>query len=128
MGVGRAGTIEVLEPWLQVISGQQLPKVDQTKERAIIDPLVRVEIFGIRPDTSRQETSYVENNGEGWVVLRGGGRSMTVTLLSSCPPLSIVHVTSLPPRTSTGGSVEHDKESGLGCLGSESWTLTYKLQ
>ncbi|XP_039700715.1 1-phosphatidylinositol 4,5-bisphosphate phosphodiesterase delta-4 isoform X2 [Pteropus medius] len=48
---------------IQVISGQQLPKVDQTKEKAIIDPLVRVEIFGIRPDTSRQETSYVENNG-----------------------------------------------------------------
>lgn len=111
-----------------MISGQQLPKVDQTKEKAIIDPLVRVEIFGIRPDTSRQETSYVENNGEGWVVLGGGGRSMTVTFLSSYPPLSIVHVTTLPPHTSTGGSVEHDKESGLGCLGSESWTLTYKLQ
>ncbi|XP_016012210.2 1-phosphatidylinositol 4,5-bisphosphate phosphodiesterase delta-4 isoform X1 [Rousettus aegyptiacus] len=48
---------------VQVISGQQLPKVDETKERAIVDPLVRVEIFGIRPDTSWQETNYVENNG-----------------------------------------------------------------
>lgn len=111
-----------------MISGQQLPKVDETKERAIVDPLVRVEIFGTRPDTSWQETNYVENNGEGWVVLAGGGRSMTVTLLAACPPLGIVHVATLPPCTSTGGSVEHDKESGLGCLGFESWTLTYKLQ
>ncbi|XP_029789683.1 1-phosphatidylinositol 4,5-bisphosphate phosphodiesterase delta-4 isoform X2 [Suricata suricatta] len=48
---------------IQVISGQQLPKEDMTKERAIVDPLVRVEIFGVRPDTARQETSHVENNG-----------------------------------------------------------------
>uniref|UniRef100_A0A671EW28 Phosphoinositide phospholipase C n=1 Tax=Rhinolophus ferrumequinum TaxID=59479 RepID=A0A671EW28_RHIFE len=48
---------------VQVISGQQLPKVDKTKEGCIVDPLVRVEVFGIRPDTARQETSYVENNG-----------------------------------------------------------------
>nr|XP_019597396.1 PREDICTED: 1-phosphatidylinositol 4,5-bisphosphate phosphodiesterase delta-4 [Rhinolophus sinicus]XP_019597397.1 PREDICTED: 1-phosphatidylinositol 4,5-bisphosphate phosphodiesterase delta-4 [Rhinolophus sinicus] len=48
---------------VQVISGQQLPKVDKTKEGCIVDPLVRVEVFGIRPDTTRQETSYVENNG-----------------------------------------------------------------
>lgn len=54
---------------MQVISGQQLPKVDKTKEGCIVDPLVRVEVFGIRPDTTRQETSYVENNGETWAVL-----------------------------------------------------------
>ncbi|XP_019493771.1 PREDICTED: 1-phosphatidylinositol 4,5-bisphosphate phosphodiesterase delta-4 isoform X2 [Hipposideros armiger] len=48
---------------VQVISGQQLPKVDKAKEGSIVDPLVRVEVFGIRPDTTRQETSYVENNG-----------------------------------------------------------------
>ncbi|XP_054441632.1 1-phosphatidylinositol 4,5-bisphosphate phosphodiesterase delta-4 isoform X1 [Pteronotus mesoamericanus] len=48
---------------IQVISGQQLPKEDKTKEGSIVDPLVRVEIFGVRPDTSRQETSHVENNG-----------------------------------------------------------------
>ena len=49
---------------MQVISGQQLPKEDKTKEGSIVDPLVRVEIFGIRPDTTWQETSHVENNGE----------------------------------------------------------------
>lgn len=84
---------------LQVISGQQLPKVDKTKEGSIVDPLVRVEIFGVRPDTTRQETSYVENNGETGQCWGGGGRSMTVTFLTSCPSFSIVHVTTilLPP-------------------------------
>ncbi|XP_047399012.1 1-phosphatidylinositol 4,5-bisphosphate phosphodiesterase delta-4 [Sciurus carolinensis] len=48
---------------VQVISGQQLPKVNNTKERSIVDPLVRVEIYGIRTDTTCQETNYVENNG-----------------------------------------------------------------
>ncbi|XP_013375379.1 PREDICTED: 1-phosphatidylinositol 4,5-bisphosphate phosphodiesterase delta-4 isoform X7 [Chinchilla lanigera] len=47
---------------VQVISGQQLPKVN-TKEKCIVDPLVKVEIFGIHADTARQETNYVENNG-----------------------------------------------------------------
>lgn len=50
-------------PWLQVISGQQLPKVNDTKEKSIVDPLVKVEIFGIHADTAWQETNYVENNG-----------------------------------------------------------------
>nr|XP_021523213.1 1-phosphatidylinositol 4,5-bisphosphate phosphodiesterase delta-4 [Aotus nancymaae] len=48
---------------IQVISGQQLPKVDKTKEGSIVDPLVRVQIFGVRLDTARQETNYVDNNG-----------------------------------------------------------------
>ncbi|EHB02446.1 1-phosphatidylinositol-4,5-bisphosphate phosphodiesterase delta-4 [Heterocephalus glaber] len=48
---------------VQVISGQQLPKVNNTKEKSIVDPLVKVEIFGIHADTARQETNYVENNG-----------------------------------------------------------------
>lgn len=63
-----------------------------------MDPLVRVEIFGVRPDKSRQETSYVENNGEAglggaglcWAGVRGvvvelGGRNMAVSL-PHCPP------------------------------------------
>ncbi|XP_035161593.1 1-phosphatidylinositol 4,5-bisphosphate phosphodiesterase delta-4 isoform X7 [Callithrix jacchus] len=48
---------------IQVISGQQLPKVDKTKEGSIVDPLVRVQIFGVRLDAARQETNYVDNNG-----------------------------------------------------------------
>lgn len=49
---------------LQVISGQQLPKVANSKEGAIIDPLVRVEIYGVPADQAHQETKYIENNGE----------------------------------------------------------------
>ncbi|XP_054979152.1 1-phosphatidylinositol 4,5-bisphosphate phosphodiesterase delta-4 [Sorex araneus] len=48
---------------IQVISGQQLPKGAKSREQSILDPLVRVEVFGVRPDTTYQETSYVENNG-----------------------------------------------------------------
>ncbi|XP_075807705.1 1-phosphatidylinositol 4,5-bisphosphate phosphodiesterase delta-4 isoform X3 [Microtus pennsylvanicus] len=48
---------------VQVISGQQLPKVDSTKEKSVVDPLVKVELFGVPEDNKQQETSYVENNG-----------------------------------------------------------------
>uniref|UniRef100_A0A8C5JAY6 Phosphoinositide phospholipase C n=1 Tax=Junco hyemalis TaxID=40217 RepID=A0A8C5JAY6_JUNHY len=48
---------------IQVISGQQLPKVANSKEGAIIDPLVRVEIYGVPADQTHQETKYIENNG-----------------------------------------------------------------
>ncbi|KFP31921.1 1-phosphatidylinositol 4,5-bisphosphate phosphodiesterase delta-4, partial [Colius striatus] len=48
---------------IQVISGQQLPKVANSKEGAIIDPLVRVEIHGVPADQAHQETKYIENNG-----------------------------------------------------------------
>ncbi|NWQ74759.1 PLCD4 phosphodiesterase, partial [Columbina picui] len=48
---------------IQVISGQQLPKVANSKDGAIIDPLVRVEIHGVPADQAHQETKYIENNG-----------------------------------------------------------------
>uniref|UniRef100_A0A3Q0R2L1 Phosphoinositide phospholipase C n=1 Tax=Amphilophus citrinellus TaxID=61819 RepID=A0A3Q0R2L1_AMPCI len=47
---------------IQVISGQQLPKVNQ-KEGSIVDPLVRVEIYGVPQDQAREETGYINNNG-----------------------------------------------------------------
>uniref|UniRef100_H3DAI2 Phosphoinositide phospholipase C n=1 Tax=Tetraodon nigroviridis TaxID=99883 RepID=H3DAI2_TETNG len=47
---------------IQVISGQQLPKVN-IKEDSIVDPLVRVEIYGVPLDQAKQETRYIENNG-----------------------------------------------------------------
>ncbi|CAL8308952.1 unnamed protein product [Merluccius merluccius] len=47
---------------IQVISGQQLPKVN-IKEGSIVDPLVRVEIHGVPLDQNKQETRYIENNG-----------------------------------------------------------------
>lgn len=111
---------------MQVISGQQLPKVDKTKEGCIVDPLVRVEVFGIRPDTTRQETSYVENNGETWAVLEGGGRGVPLTFLPSCPPSNSAQASTLP--LCPWEAVWNRRESGLEHLGSESWPLTYQLR
>uniref|UniRef100_A0A1A7YRZ6 Phosphoinositide phospholipase C n=1 Tax=Iconisemion striatum TaxID=60296 RepID=A0A1A7YRZ6_9TELE len=47
---------------IQVISGQQLPKVNQ-KEGSIVDPLVRVEIYGVPLDQAKDETGHINNNG-----------------------------------------------------------------
>ncbi|XP_034549331.1 1-phosphatidylinositol 4,5-bisphosphate phosphodiesterase delta-4 [Notolabrus celidotus] len=47
---------------IQVISGQQLPKVNQ-KEGSIVDPLVRVEIYGVPQDQTKDETPHINNNG-----------------------------------------------------------------
>ncbi|XP_061465280.1 1-phosphatidylinositol 4,5-bisphosphate phosphodiesterase delta-4 isoform X2 [Rhineura floridana] len=48
---------------IKVISGQQLPKMPNSKEGSIVDPLVRVEIHGVPADNARQETKYIDNNG-----------------------------------------------------------------
>uniref|UniRef100_A0A4W3HJI4 Phosphoinositide phospholipase C n=1 Tax=Callorhinchus milii TaxID=7868 RepID=A0A4W3HJI4_CALMI len=48
---------------IQIISGQQLPKVANSKQGSIVDPLVRVEIHGTPGDCARQETKYIDNNG-----------------------------------------------------------------
>ncbi|XP_039983240.1 1-phosphatidylinositol 4,5-bisphosphate phosphodiesterase delta-1a isoform X1 [Xiphias gladius] len=57
-------------PWLKrktfhvmVISGQQLPKINKDKHRSIVDPLVRVEIYGVPADNASRETHHIENNG-----------------------------------------------------------------
>ncbi|XP_044294217.1 1-phosphatidylinositol 4,5-bisphosphate phosphodiesterase delta-4 [Varanus komodoensis] len=47
----------------QVISGQQLPKMPNSKLGSIVDPLVRVEIHGVPADCAKYETKYVDNNG-----------------------------------------------------------------
>lgn len=80
--------------WLQVISGQRLPKVDKTKETTVVDPLVRVELYGVPEDTKQQETSYVENNGE----RLGMGKypSRFLSILSSIWSFGAVHVTVHP--------------------------------
>ncbi|KAJ0070554.1 hypothetical protein NL108_015871, partial [Boleophthalmus pectinirostris] len=68
---------------IQVISGQQFPKVNQ-KEGSIVDPLVRVEIYGVPKDQSREETSYIHNNGFNPVW------NETLNLVVHCPELALV--------------------------------------
>ncbi|XP_062337457.1 1-phosphatidylinositol 4,5-bisphosphate phosphodiesterase delta-1b isoform X1 [Osmerus eperlanus] len=55
--------------WLQhktlhimVISAQQLPKINQ-KKTSIVDPLVRVEVYGVPADVAQKETKHIDNNG-----------------------------------------------------------------
>ncbi|XP_032125857.1 1-phosphatidylinositol 4,5-bisphosphate phosphodiesterase delta-3 [Sapajus apella] len=48
---------------IQVLTAQQLPKLNAEKPHSIVDPLVRVEIHGVPADCTRQETDYVLNNG-----------------------------------------------------------------
>ncbi|KAG9283303.1 1-phosphatidylinositol 4,5-bisphosphate phosphodiesterase delta-1 isoform X1 [Astyanax mexicanus] len=57
-------------PWLQrkilhvmVISAQQLPKLNKDKPKSIVDPYVRVEIYGVPADTASAQTPHINNNG-----------------------------------------------------------------
>lgn len=51
----------------QVITGQQLPKVNKSKN-SIVDPKVTVEVHGVPRDTASRQTAVVTNNG----ACRGG--------------------------------------------------------
>lgn len=46
----------------QVISGQQLPKVND-KKSSIVDPLVKVQVNGVPADVAEKQTNAIENNG-----------------------------------------------------------------
>ncbi|XP_066119513.1 1-phosphatidylinositol 4,5-bisphosphate phosphodiesterase delta-3 isoform X3 [Saccopteryx bilineata] len=48
---------------IQVLTAQQLPKLNAEKPSSIVDPLVRVEIHGVPMDCAQKETNYVLNNG-----------------------------------------------------------------
>ncbi|EHB09269.1 1-phosphatidylinositol-4,5-bisphosphate phosphodiesterase delta-3 [Heterocephalus glaber] len=59
---------------IQVLSAQQLPKLNTEKPGSIVDPLVRVEIHGVPEDCAQQETSHVLNNGGDLGRRAGAGR------------------------------------------------------
>lgn len=50
-------------PVPQVITAQQLPKLNRDKGSSIVDPFVRVEIHGIPADCAKQQTHHKQNNG-----------------------------------------------------------------
>jgi len=52
-----------IELTLKVISGWQLPKVSGTTKGEIIDPYVKVKIFGVAGEHSHVKTKVVSNNG-----------------------------------------------------------------
>ncbi|XP_059811799.1 1-phosphatidylinositol 4,5-bisphosphate phosphodiesterase delta-3-like isoform X2 [Hypanus sabinus] len=47
---------------IDVITAQQLPKVNKDKKNSIVDPLVRVEVHGVPQDNATKRTRHVENN------------------------------------------------------------------
>ncbi|XP_037382374.1 1-phosphatidylinositol 4,5-bisphosphate phosphodiesterase delta-1 isoform X2 [Talpa occidentalis] len=47
---------------IKVITGQQLPKVNKSKN-SIVDPKVTVEIHGMSQDTASRQTAVITNNG-----------------------------------------------------------------
>ena len=47
-----------------MISAQQLPKLNKDKQKSIVDPLVRVELYGVPVDNASKETHYIINNGD----------------------------------------------------------------
>ncbi|XP_032891061.1 1-phosphatidylinositol 4,5-bisphosphate phosphodiesterase delta-3 [Amblyraja radiata] len=49
--------------FIDVITAQQLPKVNKDKKNSIVDPLVRVEIHGVPEDNATKKTKHIENNG-----------------------------------------------------------------
>lgn len=49
---------------VQIISAQQLPKINKDKQTSIVDPLVRVEIYGVPADNASKETHHIVNNGK----------------------------------------------------------------
>lgn len=48
----------------QVISAQQLPKINTDNPNSIVDPQVWVEIHGVSIDKARAKTQRIDNNGE----------------------------------------------------------------
>ncbi|XP_017309089.1 1-phosphatidylinositol 4,5-bisphosphate phosphodiesterase delta-1a isoform X1 [Ictalurus punctatus] len=48
---------------VMVISAQQLPKLNKDKPKSIVDPFVKVEIYGVPADQASAQTSYINNNG-----------------------------------------------------------------
>lgn len=68
----------------QVISGQQLPKVNKNKN-SIVDPKVTVEIHGVGRDVASRQTAVVTNNGMCQASVGPGFWSPSV-LLTQCPP------------------------------------------
>ncbi|MGH0180223.1 UNVERIFIED_CONTAM: hypothetical protein FKN15_003663 [Acipenser sinensis] len=59
----QAKTLTVTVTALQVISAQQLPKLNPERPNSIVDPLVRVELHGVPADNARAETPHINNNG-----------------------------------------------------------------
>lgn len=71
----------------QVISAQQLPKLNKDKQKSIVDPLVRVELYGVPADNASKETHYISNNGD-----------RTHRAIKPVTPVTLWHSMTIRPR------------------------------
>lgn len=69
----------------QVITGQQLPKVNKNKN-SIVDPKVTVEIHGVGRDMTSRQTAVITNNGMSWAWARPSSWSWCPCYCGVCPP------------------------------------------
>lgn len=91
-GEGAGGWCECLGPGCsphpllpaQVLTAQQLPKLNAEKPNSIVDPLVRIEIHGVPADCARKETNYVLNNGAWGPCWGRGGKGRTAESGGRC--------------------------------------------
>ncbi|XP_069771033.1 1-phosphatidylinositol 4,5-bisphosphate phosphodiesterase delta-1a isoform X3 [Narcine bancroftii] len=49
--------------YVMVISAQQLPKSNMAKPSSVVDPLVTVEVYGVKEDNDQKVTAHISNNG-----------------------------------------------------------------
>jgi hypothetical protein len=49
---------------ITIISGQQIPKPGRAKEGELVDPYVRLKVFGHPSDSNSFKTKFVKNNGK----------------------------------------------------------------
>lgn len=62
MSVGGRRVANTPRSRYQVISAQQLPKLNK-KKSSIVDPLVKVEVLGVPADCAQKETNHIVDNG-----------------------------------------------------------------
>ena len=53
----------------QVISGYQIPKPRDSKKGEVIDPFLKIEVYGVKSDTQNVKTSVIDNNGKALCLL-----------------------------------------------------------
>lgn len=56
-------TLPVTVDFVQVISGYQLPKPVNHKEASVLDPFVKINIYGIPDDIQKHRTKTIDDKG-----------------------------------------------------------------
>ncbi|XP_053116718.1 1-phosphatidylinositol 4,5-bisphosphate phosphodiesterase delta-3 isoform X3 [Hemicordylus capensis] len=69
---------------IKVITAQQLPKLNKEKSSSIVDPFVRIEIYGVPVDCCKKQTEYRLNNGVIWYRLDDPEINLAAAFWTNC--------------------------------------------